>query len=660
MQTKVTSPFWLERQRVICKEMIPYQWDVMNDKTTVSITTTNTGGDSSALDTSKSYAIENFRVAAGKPGIRGGMVFQDSDVYKWLEATAYALECNPDPELQAKADSLVDLIAAAQQPDGYLNTYFIVNEPDRKYQSLYMSHELYCAGHLIEAAVAYHQATGNQKILDVVRKLADNIERNFGPEEGKIHGGDGHEEIELALLRLYDLTHEKRYLDLSHYFLSVRGQDPEYFIKQMHRDIELGRKSLIPGLEIIHPDFSAKYFQADKPVDEQVEANGHAVRVVYLCTALAGCAALTQDERLKKAANTYWDNIVNKRLYLTGAIGSTAHGEAFTGDYDLPNDSMYGETCASVGLTFFANAMFRLNHHGVCADVMEQALYNTVLSGMALDGKSYFYVNPLESNPYLCKKNPGLRHSLSRRAGWFACACCPPNLARMVTSLGHYIYQTTDDTLFANLFVASESNLTVGDTKVELTQESNYPWDADIKFKFTKVEGSGKFKFAVRIPGWCEHYTLSVNGQAVSVPVQDGMAILDQTFKSGDCVELNLEMLPRLVEASPLVDADYGKVAVTRGPVVYCAEAVDNGEHLQCLHVGAEFELSGKFEPELLGGVYTISSQGKRREINDSASGQGLYHKQQAPKFTAQTIKLIPYCVWCNRDEGEMRVWLNP
>lgn len=656
MQVKVTSPFWLERQRVICKEMIPYQWNVMNDLTQVNITTTNTGGDSTALDTSKSYAIENFRVAAGKSGIRGGMVFQDSDVYKWLEAAAYALEYHPDADLQAKADSLVDLIVAAQQEDGYLNTYFIVNEPERKYQSLYMSHELYCAGHLIEAAVAYHKATGNQKILDVVCKLADNIDRNFGPEEGKIHGGDGHEEIELALLRLYDLTKEQRYLNLSHYFLSVRGQDPDFFIKQMKNDIALGRKSLIPGLEIIHPDFSASYFQSDKPVDEQEDANGHAVRVVYLSTALAGCAALTQDPRLIKAAENYWDNIVHKRLYLTGAIGSTAHGEAFTGDYDLPNDTMYGETCASVGLTFFANAMFRLHHQGECGDVMEQALYNTVLSGMALDGKSYFYVNPLKSNPYLCKKNPSLRHSLSRRAGWFACACCPPNLARMVMSLGHYIYQVNADTLYANLYVASDSELELDNNRIKLQQNSNYPWDGNIKFTFAQVEGDGKFKFALRIPAWCELFTLSVNGESIGAQVKDGLVVLDRTFKTGDVVELNLDMQAQVVEANPLIDADYGKVAVVRGPIVYCVEECDNGAALQCLHLGEDNQLVGKFDSDLLGGVYVIESAGQRRKVETSR----LYYKHHSSDFEDQQIKLIPYFAWCNRQEGEMRVWLNP
>ena len=399
-QIQVQSKFWRERQRVIREQMIPYQWNVINDLQSVTIASTNTGGDGDAQDTDKSYVVENFLIAAGKKqGKRGGMVFQDSDAYKWLEAVAYSLECYPDPKLQAQADSLVQIIADAQESDGYLNTYFQVNEPDRKYQSLYMSHELYCAGHFIEAAVAYYQVTKNQLVLDVAKRLADNIDAHFGPEDGKIHGGDGHEEIELALLRLYELTGEQKYLDLSKYFLLIRGQDPDFFEAQKRRDVALGRKSLIQGLDIMYSEFTPAYFQNDLPLDQQPDAKGHAVRVVYLSSALALGAALSGDAKLQQAAKNYWQSIVERRMYLTGAIGSTCHGEAFTADYDLPNDSMYGETCASVGLTFFARNMLRSDHKGVYGDVMEQALYNTVLAGMSLDGKSYFYVNPLEARP---------------------------------------------------------------------------------------------------------------------------------------------------------------------------------------------------------------------------------------------------------------------
>lgn len=668
---QVLSKFWQERQQVIRNEMIPYQWDVINDLKQVDIAVTNTGGDSSALDTNKSYVVENFLIAAGKKqGKRGGMVFQDSDAYKWLEAAAYTLECFPDAELQAKADRLVDIIADAQEEDGYLNTYFQVNEPDRKYQSLYMSHELYCAGHFIEAAVAYYGAVHNEKVLTVARKLADNIDAHFGPEEGKIHGGDGHEEIELALLRLYELTAEQRYLKLALYLLEIRGQDPEFFLKQQRRDLELGRKSLIQGLEIMHPDFTAAYFQSDCPVEKQQEARGHAVRVVYLCSALALGAALTGDHKLMQAVRTYWNNIVSRRMYLTGAIGSTAHGEAFTCDYDLPNDTIYGETCASVGLTFFAHNMRRGDQNGCYADVMEQALYNTVLAGMSLDGRGYFYVNPLEADPLLSQRNPGRFHVLTRRPGWFACACCPPNLARMVMSIGHYAYQQEGNTIYADLFLSSRAEFALAyDSKSHgeeaaadtvITQTTEYPWDATVRFKVDKAPETG-ITLAVRHPHWCQSFKLTINGTTVSAQDYEdraGYIRIKQSLTAGVEVVFIFTMPLSLVEANPLVAADYDKVAVVRGPIVFCAEEVDNGPHLQYLHLDRR-GLKGKFEPELLGGVYVVSAPGEKR-INDfDDNAASLYRPLQQPHYQEVSVRLIPYYAWCNRSEGEMRVWFN-
>lgn len=656
----VTSKFWQERQRVIRDEMIPYQWEVINDLKKVDIAVTNTGGDNSVLDKDKSYVVDNFLIAAGKKqGKRGGMVFQDSDAYKWLEAAAYSLECFPDEELKAKCDRLVQIIADAQEEDGYLNTYFTVNEPDRKYQSLYMSHELYCAGHFIEAAVAYYKVTKSELVLRVAERLADNIFLNFGPEEGKIHGGDGHEEIELALLRLYELTREKRYLSLAEYFLKVRGQDKDFFIRMMQRDVSLGRKSLIQGLEIMHPDFDSAYFQSDKPVEEQVEAKGHAVRVVYLCSALALSAALTSDERLMRAANNYWHNIVERRMYITGAIGSTNHGEAFTADYDLPKDTIYGETCASVGLTFFANNMMRCSKRGIYGDVMEQALYNTVLAGMNLDGKGYFYVNPLEVNPEYSRKNPTLYHALPRRVEWFACACCPPNLARMVMSIGHYAYQSEEqsNTIFANLYMSCDAKFKLAGEEIELKQATNYPWDADIRFTVAKCGESG-FNLALRIPQWCSKFICLVNDEKVESTVRNGFLHLPKALYKDDIVILDLKMGIDVMEANPLINADYGKVAVMRGPMVYCAEQCDNGAHLQYLHLGAKDELTGEFDPNLLGGIYKIRSNGLRR-INDFVEGSYLYRRAQQELYDPALIELIPYYAWCNRSEGEMRVWLN-
>lgn len=664
-QIQVQSKFWCERQRVIREEMIPYQWEIINDLKSVNIASTNTGGDSDAQDTDKSYVVENFLIAAGKKqGKRGGMVFQDSDAYKWLEAVAYALECQPDAALQAQADSLVQIIADAQESDGYLNTYFQVNEPDRKYQSLYMSHELYCAGHFIEAAVAYYQATKNELVLKVATALADNIDAHFGPEEGKIHGGDGHEEIELALLRLYELTGKQNYLELSKYFLLTRGKNPDFFEEQKRRDVALGRKSLIQGLDIMYSEFSPSYFQNDKPLSEQPDAKGHAVRVVYLSSALALGAALSGNAELKKAAHNYWQSIVEKRMYLTGAIGSTCHGEAFTADYDLPNDSMYGETCASVGLTFFARNMLRTESKGVYGDVMERALYNTVLAGMSLDGKGYFYVNPLEARPLYSAQNPALKHVLTRRAGWFACACCPPNLARMVMSVGHYAYHTTEDTIFADLYMESTARFDFKGTKLSLEQQSAYPWDGKIKFSVTSGDNAATngeaaaVKLALRLPEWCEHYTLKRNGREAQSKVESGYIFLEGPLAAGDEIELDLHMSAQVVEANPLISADYGKLAVVRGPIVYCAEACDNGDNLQCLHLGDTSSLKGHFEENLLDGVYVLEAQGYRRNL-DFAQG-ALYRPLTKDSYSAQELKLIPYYAWCNRAEGEMRVWLNP
>lgn len=659
---EVNSKFWNDRQRLIKDQMIPYQWEVINDLKKIDIAVTNTGGDTSAQDSDKSYVVENFLIAAGKKqGKRGGMVFQDSDAYKWLEAAAYSLECFPDSDLQKKADELVQIIADAQESDGYLNTYFTVNEPDRKYQSLYMSHELYCAGHFIEAAVAYFKATGNKLVLEVAKKLADNIDNHFGSEDGKIHGSDGHEEIELALLRLYELTLQERYLKLAQYLLEIRGQDSEFFLKQQKNDVALGRKSLIQGVEILHKDFNAQYFQADRPVEEQVEAKGHAVRVVYLCSALALGAALTGCDKLKQSAYNYWKNIVGRRMYLTGAIGSTCHGEAFSADYDLPNDSIYGETCASVGLTFFANYMLRLNKDGVYGDVMERALYNTVLGGMNLDGKGYFYVNPLEARPEYSKKNPGLHHVLTRRAHWFACACCPPNLARMVMSIGHYAYQCCDqtNTIFADLYMANKAEFELSGNKVVIEEQTSYPWDADITFKVQEAPEQG-FNFALRIPQWAQTYQVELNGTLVNdYKVEQGFLYLACPVSSGDVIKLHLDMPIDVVEANPLISADYGKVAVMRGPMVYCVEQCDNGAQLQCLHLGELKDLSGSFEQNLLEGIYQIKAHGYRR-INDFALDSSLYRKATEAHYQAQEITLIPYYAWCNREEGEMRVWLNP
>ena len=646
---KITAPFWQQYIKLVREEMLPFQWDVLNDKADIKIEKER---DADYIPSEKSHAIENFKIAAGiTQGHHYGMVFQDSDVYKWLEAAAYALHQHYDEDLRKIADGVVDLLAQAQEEDGYLNTYFTIEAPNRKYKRLYQSHELYCAGHFIEAAVGYFNVTGNKKILDIAYKLADNIDRHFGSEEGKIHGYDGHEEIELALLRLYELSHDEKYKKLAHFFLYERGKNPNFFKEQQKDDPST--KVLIEGMD----GFKPSYYQNHKPILEQETAEGHAVRVMYMCTGMAMLARLDNDEAMLKACKRLWKNIVTKRMYITGGIGSTAIGEAFTADYDLPNDTMYCETCASIGLIFFADNMLKIEHDSQYADVMERALYNAVIDGMALDGKHFFYVNPLEVVPELSKKDPNKSHVKTTRPAWFGCSCCPPNLARLLSSLDEYMYKTTDDTIYANLYLSNEAQFKLKNKAVTLMQETNYPWNGKITFI---VKNGAAFKLALRIPAWAENYTFKVNNSEVKAPVVNGYAVLEYNWQSGDTVVLDLPMKAQFIGANPLIREDRSKVAVQRGPVVYCAEGVDNGANLQLLQIDTQAPITEEFKTDLFGGVVSLSIKGSRIKLNDNWKDK-LYQPVDKIKDTdAQTdIKLIPYFTCLNRGETEMAVWLH-
>ena len=429
MNVTITSPFWKRRRDQIVESVIPYQWGVMNDEIDTTVPDDPAGNQ---LADNKSHAVANLKVAAGELDDEfHGMVFQDSDVYKWLEEAAYALAYHPDPELKALCDRTVDLIARAQQSDGYLDTPYQIKSgvwADRpRFSLIQQSHEMYVMGHYIEAAVAYHQVTGNEQALEVAKKMADCLDANFGPEEGKIHGADGHPEIELALAKLYEETGEKRYLTLSQYLIDVRGQDPQFYAKQL---------KAMNGDNIFHDlgFYKPTYFQAAEPVRDQQTADGHAVRVGYLCTGVAHVGRLLGDRGLIDTAKRFWKNIVTRRMYVTGAIGSTHVGESFTYDYDLPNDTMYGETCASVAMSMFAQQMLDLEPKGEYADVLEKELFNGSIAGISLDGKQYYYVNALETTPDGLD-NPDRHHVLSHRVDWFGCACCPANIARLIASL---------------------------------------------------------------------------------------------------------------------------------------------------------------------------------------------------------------------------------
>lgn len=650
MEIKITAPFWQQYIKLIREQMLPFQWSVLNDKANIKIEKER---DADYIPADKSHAIENFKIAAGlTKGHHYGMVFQDSDVYKWLEAVAYALHQHYDEDLRKIADGVVDLLSKAQEDDGYLNTYFTIEAPERKYKRLYQSHELYCAGHFIEAAVGYYEVTNNQKVLAIACKLADNIDAHFGSEEGKIHGYDGHEEIELALLRLYEITGEKRYKNLAHFFLYERGRNPNFFKEQQKTDPST--KVLIEGME----NFKPAYYQNHKPILEQETAEGHAVRVMYMCTGMAMLARLDHDEKMLSACKRLWHNIVTKRMYITGGIGSTVIGEAFTTDYDLPNDTMYCETCASIGLVFFANNMLKIEADSQYADVMERALYNAVIDGMALDGKHFFYVNPLEVVPELSKKDPGKSHVKTTRPAWFGCACCPPNLARLLSSLDRYMYTKHDNTIYTNLYLSNEAQFEVGGGNVKLQQETNYPWNGTVKFT---IKSQTDFNLALRIPNWAKSHTIKLNGEIIKPAIVNGYAIIENHWQVGDSVILELPMEAQIICANPLVREDYGKVAVQRGPVIYCAEGVDNGDNLHLIQLDINSAIKANFEQNLFSGVVTLNLQGQRMTVDNKLWQDKLYQPINQAKNDEEAIqiKLIPYFCALNRGETEMSIWLH-
>lgn len=650
MRTKITDKFWGRYRSIVKSEMLPYQWDVLNDRADIRIERER---NDSSIPNEKSHALANFKIAAGREeGRHYGWVFQDSDVYKWLEAAAYILKEDPDEKLKKIADEVVDLIGEAQEEDGYLGTYFSIEAPERKFKRLSESHELYCAGHFLEAAVAYHEATGNQKAVDIACKLADCIDRHFGREPGKIQGCDGHEEIEIGLMRLYHLTKEERYLNLSRFFLYMRGEDSGFFEKQKQEDTN--KNPLIQGLD----RFPLSYYQMHKPLLEQDTAEGHAVRLVYLCAAMADAAEASHDTALLNACKKIWRNIVDKRMYVTGGIGSTVIGESFTFDYDLPNDTMYCETCASVGLIFFAYQMLRNELCGEYGDVMERALYNAALAGMALDGKHFFYVNPLEVRPESSQKDPGKSHVKPVRPEWLGCACCPPNLARLLASLHKYVYLQKGNTVCANLFMNCESEFEITGGKLRIEQETDYPNGGAIRFHLHQ-DSREELEFAIRIPGWLDQCMIKLNGQIVEPKRESGYFYFKKSFVD-DIIELTFEMKIELWAAHPLVRSDIGKVAVSRGPFIYCMESVDNGENLHLLKMDERTRFHYEYEENTLGGIGVIRASGYRQCRSEGFPADSLYRKISEGGGLKETeIKLIPYYAWANRGENEMQVWVR-
>ena len=636
LQSRITDPFWFRVRETVRREGIPYQWKALNDE---------------IPGAEPSRCMRNFRIAAGKiQGEHAGFVFQDSDIAKWIEGAAYSLRWHPDPVLEKTVDGAIEEIVAAQQPDGYLDTYYIINGLDKRWTNLKDHHELYCAGHMIEAAVAYFQVTGKRVLLDAVIRFVDYIDSVLGAEEGKLHGYSGHPVIEMALIRLYQVTGDPKHLNLARYFVEQRGQSPLFFEEEDRRNnnVFYWKDSY----------FQYQYYQAGKPLREQTDAEGHAVRAMYLYSGMADVARETGDDSLSDVCRRLWRSVISRRMYITGSIGSSEYGEAFTFDYDLPNDTVYGETCAAIGLVFFARRMFALEPKSEYADVMERALYNGVISGMQLDGRRFFYVNPLEVLPEASLKDHGKRHVKVERQKWFGCACCPPNIIRLVSSLEDYIAAVCGSALYMNLYVGSNLEVSVDSQPVSLKTETNYPWEGEITVTVTS-EKPVSFTLNLRIPAWCSSWALKLNGQPVNPAVTDGYLSLSRVWQSGDRLELSLEMPVTFVSANPRIYEDAGKVAVSRGPLIYCLEEPDNGKDLHLIRLGEARpeDCRIRWKPEKLEGIMEISSPGIRE--SDAGWGDTLYSADMPIVSSPVTLTWIPYYAWANREPGEMRVWIR-
>jgi len=580
----------------------------------------------------KTPRIRNFEKVAAKKGEKHeGIYFDDSDVYKALEAIAYSLKNQPNATLEKKADEWIDKIAAAQLPDGYLNTYYTLSGIDKRWTDM-EKHEDYCAGHLIEAAVAYYNTTGKRKLLDVAIRVADNIDNTFRLKN--VPWVSGHEEIELALVKLYKTTGNKKYLELADWYLQQRGRGH--------------------GKGVIWDQMKAPEYCQDKvPVKEQKDITGHAVRAMYLYTGAADVGAAMNDDGYMNAMKSVWEDVVYRNMYITGGIGSSGSNEGFTVDYDLPNENAYCETCASVGMVFWNQRMNLLTGDAKYTDVLERSLYNGALDGLSLSGDRFFYGNPLAS-----------RGNYSR-SEWFGCACCPSNIARLVESVGNYIYAKSDDAVWINLFIGSTASISLKNSKLKISQTTKYPWDGDVMIS-VNPEKQSKFGLHIRIPGWsrnqpvpgdtyaftetdASNFTLSINGKPENCKLENGYVFIDRNWKKGDKINLNLPMPVRRVKAIDQVKEDRNSVALQRGPLVYCFEHPDNGAQTMNIILPDNAKFTAEFKSGLLNGVVVLN--GNAPVVSVSSDGLNVSTENKP-------VMAIPYYSWANRGPGPMQMWM--
>jgi DUF1680 family protein len=560
-------------------------------------------------------------------------VFWDSDIGKWIEAASYALSHRRDPDIEAKIEAIIDDFEKAQAPDGYLNCWYLGREPDKRWTNLRDNHELYNAGHMLEGAIAYHETTGRRRWLDIMERYVEHIATVFGTAPGQKRGYCGHPEIELALVKLYHHTKNRKYLDLAAYFVNERGRQPHYF------DEEARARGDDPANYWFK---NHEYSQSHIPVREQTKVVGHAVRAMYLYTAMADLAAELGDKELKHACEVLWRDVMDTKMYVTAGLGPSAHNEGFTHDYDLPNQTAYAETCASVALIFWAQRMLHLDLDGRYADVLELALFNGALSGLGRDGTHYFYANPLESD------------GTPTRWEWHTCPCCTMNVSRLVASVGGYFVSTAPDGIALHLYGGISTTLETAGTKVHLRETSNYPWSGDIEIA-VDPETPATFDLKLRIPGWCEEAKVKINGEAVKARPTNGYLTINRRWSAGDTVTLDLPMPPVRLYAHPGVIMDAGRVALKRGPLVYCVEEADNpGGRVQRFRLPRESELKLSTRADLFDGTVTLSAEAV---AIDEADWRTLY-RTTAPKEGEATLHALPYFLWANRGQGSMVVWV--
>ena len=619
---RIIGPFWRERLETVLDRTIPSQHAKLKE---VGI-----------LDSLKlPKPVPPLTIPRNSHGFTM-QVFWDSDVGKWIEAASYALAHRRDVDIEAKIDAIVEDLASAQSDDGYLNCWYNGREPEKRWTNLRDNHELYNAGHLLEGAIAYFRATGRRKMLDIMERYVDHIGSVFGYAPGQKRGYPGHQEIELALVKLYRLTGDRRRLDVAAYFIDERGRQPHYFTEEALARGE-DPASYWAG--------TYEYNQSHIPVREQTRVVGHAVRAMYMASAMADLALELNDEGLKRACEALWRDVTTAQMYVTGGLGPKETNEGFTEPYDLPNETAYAETCASVALIFWAHRMLHLELDGRYADVMELALYNGALTGLARDGTHYFYSNPLESR------------GQHRRWAWHVCPCCTMNVSRLVASIAGYVLSTRADGVAFHLYGGFETTVTLAGVKVALSERSAYPWVGEVCID-VDPEAPAAFDLKLRIPGWAKGATAAVNGEPIKLEPVNGYATIHRLWRKGDAVTLDLKMAAERLYANPNVRMDIGRAALRRGPVIYCVEEADNpGGAVQTLALPRLSRLEADMRPDLFGGVITLKTRAKRLVSGNGGNGGALY-STEPPTAREAALTAVPYYLWANRGSGSMQVWV--